>query len=751
MVRRSTSLTGRRFIGCLLVLAAFMGSLPQRAVAAKVDDLDTSLKLIPASASFYSTHLHLGERCQAIVNSRALARLKEMPVVQMGLMLYQLQTMSPDSVPAKIQAVLGDPDSRKTVDFLRSLMAEECFVYADDSVVTMLDVFQRAIGATRYGPMLQQLSGEASDKPTAQLNLLLSSLGEDVDKLGVPNLVFGFKVGDKAAAVEQIKGLEELVLQVLDEAQPKWKSRLKRTKIGEVEYLTFKIDGKMIPWSEITPAIKDALEDEEELADKLIARLKKQVLTIAIGVRDKYLLVSLGVSTDALAKLDQGPRLAGRSEFKPLEKFADRRFTSISYMSQAVHTRMVNSAKDLDDLKKSLDELIPELPLAKDQQKQISKDVAALLKDLEKLMTTPGPVMTFSFTSPQGDEAYQYDWTPYQGLDGSRPLDILSHVGGDPLLAVVGRSKPVTVENYDLLVKWVGVGQRYFEEYALPTMGDEEHTKYDKFMKGFKPLARRIDKANRTMLIPAMADGQYGFVLDAKLQSKQLVEAMPAADKPFPVPEPALVLGVKDASLLRKGGEEYRTAINGILKLAREQSDSEMPEMVIPKPKVAKLGESEMYSFDLPADWGLDKAIEPNIGLSDKLLVLSVTRKHTERLMAATPLKTTGVLGDPKRSRAMAVHFDWAATVDAITPWADLATEQILDQTGKADDDSAKQQRKAIVSQVHTVLDVLKVLQRVTSESYLEDGSLVTHTVTEWKDVAGKERKASKKTKGKGK
>jgi hypothetical protein len=210
--------------------------------------------------------------------------------------------------------------------------------------------------------------------------------------------------------------------------------------------------------------------------------------------------------------------------------------------------------------------------------------------------------------------------------------------------------------------------------------------------------------------------------------------------------EPALVLGVKDASLLRKGAEEYRLVVNDILKVAREYGKGEMPELVIPKPKVARLGQSELFSFDLPAEWGLDKAIEPNVGLSDKLLVLSASRNHTERLLTATPLKAGGALAGSDRPRVLAVQFDWAATVDALTPWVDLATDQIIDQYSQADDNSAKQQRKAILSQVDTVLDVLKVLQRVTSESYLEDGALVTHAVSEWKDVADEESQGRKAT-----
>lgn len=737
MLRCSTFLASRRFIGGLFVLGVIVVGLAQRSMAAKANDLDNSLKLIPASASVYCTSLHMGERFQAIVKSRAWARIKEMPVVQMGLMLYQLQTMTPDSGPGKLQAILADPESRKTIDFLRGLLAEESFFYADETLVNTVDVLQSALSAMRYGPMLQQLRNGGQADPNAQKQFLLTTLAEEIDKLKAPNIILGFKVADKDVAVDQIARLEKVVALVLEDAQPKWKSRLTRTKIGDVEYLTFEMDGKMIPWNEAGAAIKEAIDDEK-LASKLITRLKKQKLAIAIGVREKYLLVSIGASTDALAKLDQGPRLSSRPELKPLDKFADRRLMSISYISQTIHARLANTPRDLKEAKKWLDQVIPELPLAKDQQKEISQDLAALFKDFEGMLFEPGAILGFCLSADHGNEAYRYDWTPYKRIDGSRPLDLLSHAGGTPLLAVIGRCKPSTIEDYELLVKWLGVGFRYFEEYAVPTMKGDERAKFEKFMTGFKPLIRRIDQANRTMLIPAMADGRYGFVVDTKLQSKHFIKSLPATEKPLPMFEPALVLGVKDASLLRQGAEEYRVTINEILKLLREQSKGEVPELSIPKPKATRLRQGEMFSFDLPAEWGVDKAIEPNVGLSDKLLVLSISRKHAERLLTSTPLKTGGALADASRSRALAFQFDWAAQVDALTPWIDFATGQILDQSNKADDESAKQQRQAIESQVHTVLDVLKVLRRLTGESYIEENAMVTHTVTEWQDVAEK-------------
>ena len=120
------------------------------------------------------------------------------------------------------------------------------------------------------------------------------------------------------------------------------------------------------------------------------------------------------------------------------------------------------------------------------------------------------------------------------------------------------------------------------------------------------------------------------------------------------------------------------------------------------------------------------------MAISDKLAVISASRKHSERLLRATPLAVRGVLAKAAdRPLAVAGWLDWAALVKTATPWVDFAIEQAAGSRGIDED-----QQKGIVSQAHTALDVLGVLRTVTCESYLENGVLVNHTLTEIHDVA---------------
>ena len=70
--------------------------------------------------------------------------------------------------------------------------------------------------------------------------------------------------------------------------------------------------------------------------DRLVERLKELTLVIAIGVRDDFVLVSIGPTTDTLAGLGKGKLLDSRPEFAPMHKFADKRIVSIGLSQQSI-------------------------------------------------------------------------------------------------------------------------------------------------------------------------------------------------------------------------------------------------------------------------------------------------------------------------------------------------------------------------------------------------------------------------------
>ena len=117
--------------------------------------------------------------------------------------------------------------------------------------------------------------------------------------------------------------------------------------------------------------------------------------------------------------------------------------------------------------------------------------------------------------------------------------------------------------------------------------GRERRETTEKFLAAAMPLLDRLDRANRRMLIPSLADGQTGLVVNRKLASKQFVDTQPATEKPLPMIEPALIFGVSDADLLKKAMSDYRFVVNGLITASadrrRPPRSPRTPKMPSPK------------------------------------------------------------------------------------------------------------------------------------------------------------------------
>jgi hypothetical protein len=210
--------------------------------------------------------------------------------------------------------------------------------------------------------------------------------------------------------------------------------------------------------------------------------------------------------------------------------------------------------------------------------------------------------------------------------------------------------------------------------------------------------------------------------------------------------EPAVVLGLSDAEKFRKGLEEYRKLANELIAAIRELApDADIPaDFKIPEPKRTETPAGTIGSFPLPTEWGVDKAIAPSLGISAHVAAMGISPKHVERLLAETPPRLGGVLGNATRPRAAAAAFDWAGLVDAATPWVDLAVRELAPEDRPPGDGPQPEAKKeaskkprpmSTREQVRVGLSLLKTLRGVTCDSAIQDGVMVTHTLIEIRDL----------------
>lgn len=726
---------------CLCVLAAWIGVLfggAERIAPVRGDDNEgpikvirqaepvnqgTSLDWIPADASFYHASLRNREWLEGIANSQAWTKIKGLPAAQLYWKKLQEELSKQDDNPIKqYQEFVKDPENRQLVELFGDMLSREYFVYTDAGFVDLMNLTMQINSASRFGPALTAVTGQNTDLDSnaQQAVLLLRTLSENRDRLKIPNLIVGFQLSDKARAEAQLKRLQTTLEPLL--AAPPLKDRIKPVKIDGQTFLTLSLDGKMIPWDMIS--LKE-FEGQPGEFDKLVKKLKSLTFTIALGVRGQHLLLSVGASTDPLANLGKGKRLSDRPELQPLAKLAGKPLTRITYLSADLANELTTNARDIDAMADMAGQYLKKADLPSDVRDRLQKDLDELARDAKTYFPKSGAHLGFSFTSPRGWESYSYDWSERPARDGSRPLTLLDHIGGTPLFAVVNRVS-YDPESYRRVVKWIKKANDYFDELAVPKLEDEQKEQYKQFAKLAFPLLKRFDDITDKMLLPSLADGQSALVIDAKLSSKQWFKQLPALKSDLRFPEPALVKSISDRDLFKKALEGYRTLINDTAAVIDKANGGEASDFKIPAPEVQKVKLGEIFYYSLPADLGLDRRIMPNFALSETTAVMSLTREHSERLLAKVPLKADLGLIDANRPLVRAVYLDWAGTVDFLAPWVEMGVRQSAAEL-LPEDTPAGEGTEALLQQTRIVFNLLKVFREYSSVTYVEGKALVTH------------------------
>jgi hypothetical protein len=706
------------------------GAVAAESPAKAAKKVATSLQFVPDDVSFYSVSLRGAEQIEIIRQSKAWAKFQSLPAVKSAWAQFDSQWN--DGSLSYVRQIMSLPENEQLVSLLADMHSQEVFMYGDEQFAATLELFQQAYNAAQFsglGKSMRQVKRGGSDDPDdddklAAARAALDALADNLDAVETPGIVIGFRVQDPKVAETQLKRLEVLIRMVLMQA-PELKPRFERQKIGDGNYLTFALDGSLVPWDDV-PFEQIAAEPGQY--DDLMAKLKGLTLAVTLGVRGNFVILSLAESNEHLASLGTDDLLADIEEFEPLAKYADQRLTSIQYLGEDMMARLVGNADDLDNLHEVAEQLLSGTDLDEELQKSILDDVAAMAEDLKAYVPEPGARLAFSFLTPRGIEGYSYDWTLNPQLDGSKPLDLLSHTGGSPLGLVVSRTKAAP-EQYALVVKWMKKAYGYIEKFGVSALDADAKAKYNKMAEKMQPLLARLNKTTAEKLIPALANGQNALVLDDKLTSKQWHETWPETDKPMPMLEVALVLGVTDAKLLKEAMSDYYSIADATIVAMRELNPDQVPaEFKLSRPEVRKTAAGETYAYPLPSEWGVDKQIVPNAGLNEHTAVLSQSLSHTARLLAEKPFQGGGVLSDAKKPMAIAGYFDWAGLVEGFTPWIDYALQQYGQQAalaasgalGDDDDDAGKKTagrtgKQLLIDQVHDLLSIAKTMRTITT------------------------------------
>jgi hypothetical protein len=723
-----------------LVAAALLAALGLTAPGRAADLAGSAAAVVPADAAFLSATLRGREQYDRFVKSNAYAALRDLPAVRRALDSLEDQRSMPGSPFSMAETFMQLPENEQALEVLADMVATDTFVYGEPSCIAFLKLLQRVQEAQGTAPLQAELDGGGSVE-RSQRARITEALVKNIDLLVVPDVVWGFRTTKVEAAKSQIKRIEVL-LKFATQQNPDLADALARKKVAGGEVVTFTIHGDQLPWGDIERELARDGADDAGL-EKVLDKARSLDLVIALGVIGDRVILSVGDSTDHLEKLAiPGSGRKGLLDTKPFAKLVahkDKPVTGIGYLSDEFADLNTDSAKSgFAMLGRVVDEVAAggDLPPAAIAEARKLLDTTS--KALTKRLPEPGPWLSFSFLADTGYEGYAWDWSRNQALDGSRRLDLLGHVGGAPLAAIVSRIKsdPALLDELSALAAG---GWKLFKEHGLPRLDAEAREQAEEFDEHVVPLGGKFVDVLAKKILPALADGQVGFVIDAKTKTARPQKDLPESAEPLPLVEPAIVLPLGNAKLFREALSDVFALADEVVDAVRDMDpDALPPGYEVPEPEKSKVEAGSIWTFAL-AGAGLDEQVRPAIGIGEKAAVFSLVPKQAGRLLADTKLETGSQLATFEEPLAGAAALDFAGLVDAIRPWVVYVTRYgcalqrdgrvEADETLTADDETAE--AKEALEHVAVVLEVAKCLRAATAETTITDEAKVTH----WRNV----------------
>ena len=748
----------------------------------------SGVTVAPADAAFFSATLRAREQFDALVASNAYKSLLALPGVKRALDSLEEQRTMPGSPLSMIETFMQLPENEQAAEVLRDMVATDTFVYGEPSCIPLIRLARKLQQAQQAAGLLapdgagieidffdgdledvEDDADEAEDDEAAapraptrimpvrladateelapeqlQKRLVAETLVDNLELIVVPDVVWGFKTKKREAGASQLKRLEVLA-KLFTQANPDLADSLARKKIGKGEFVTFTLEASSLPWTELREQMADEVGDVEGL-DKVVERLESLDLVVALGMLDDWVLLSIGDSTDHLQKLtiaNDKPATAGslldQKPFVPLLAHKDRRVTGVNYMSGELTAALAAAADDLDPMLDALPDAAEAAGYPAAAAEAARDWLGEAAADYGKRLPVPGPWMSYSFLGDQGYEGYVWNWARNQPVDGSKRLDLLEHAGGAPLAVVVSRLKSDPAL-FDDLAAFVAGGLDLVRDSGLPGEDEETAELFSEFDEHLAPIGEKFVAALREKIIPSLADGQVGFVIDAKSKTKKPQRDLPASADPLPLPESAIVLPLADPKLFREGLNDLFALSDELVDAVRDMNPDAVPaDYRVPDPEKSKAEGGSVWSFSLQGS-GLDDQLRPSIGVGEKAAVLSLAPNQAARMLVANKLETGSGLATFEEPLAGAAALDFAGLVDALKPWivygvrywcvSERESGQVDPDEDLAADDENEQAKEAL-QHVGVVVEAIKCLRAAVAETSFVDDAVVTH----WRNV----------------
>jgi len=675
-----------------------------------------SLEAVGAAAwltratAFYSASFRLAEQVEAVAKSRAFARVLGLPLVQQLL----AQARSHPLYEPALQQIRENPLVRDGLKLAGDAFSTEVFVWGGEPCISL----QRAVQSVYLSLILAGVREETSrgDSKERPAKLVIAAVLENEKALRFPPLMAGFRL----SRPEEARSYLESALQGLEGKLP-----LAREKIKDHENYVLRFSGKMLP----PPAREEMARGfrSEGVPDGDIERfeayLDSLTLVITAGIRNDYLILSLGPDTKHLEALGDGPSLAASAAISPVLRHMKKGLASLGYLDPRLNLNGKLDPGEMAKMARGLLESLPREKLPEGIAAKVEKDARAFIEDLNRFLPDPAPIVMASFLE-KGFETFTFQARGTSGVDSGKPLSIAARAGASPPAAIALRPRP-RLEEYRTLARWLKTAYAYFDEYAVPAIPEGERGDFEKFRKLFLPAIAELHEITETLLLPAIDGGEELLAIDAEGVLRLWPTDGRKLERPIRYPRPAGAIEVKDPEKLRTACSRYRDAVNRFLAQASKELGG--TRFQIPPPVTRPHAGGTLYTYPIPTPLGPE--LEPHAVLTEKYLVLSLFPAQSQAMLEGKWEPSSGTVPlDAPSGRIVRADLE---------SWTRLLVEDLGVVSAELAKDEEIPADQVPMIQLHLggLGDALRALRSYSARTYEDEGVEVHHSWLEIRDI----------------
>ncbi len=639
----------KNFATILIVLAIVLCAAVVLIVLVTEEQRDTELTeemreelgaalLVERNVNLYLAGKNVFGRMRGIWESNAMQRVYGLPTVKQALAMAK---MNPE-YQEFMRTVTRHPLFVEGEPVLKDGLSDEVFVCADDHLAPFLNAVRTVNSTQQFASLMDEFSDSEPDVlQEKRQEALFEALKREKENLQFPNFLIGMKV-------TQVEDAEQFIRKALDSLPAEMRERGEWETVDEHEFYVMTLTGDMLP-EEMKREIANEIDNPKH-AEVIDDFLRDQNLNVAVGLKNDYLLFSLGRSlaaVESFAVAEQNS-LAASNALEPLRLSFHPSLLGVSYASEQLMAG-VSGAGQMDEVGESVKRAVRAVPADKRPEgieERVERDMAELQKDLRKYMVEPSPFLQFSFAN-QGIETFKIK--PAWRVD-SEPLSILRFRGQNPLFFRAS-SGVKTADVYSLLEKWLAKGYGYVNDWAVPQMLAEDQEQFRKIEAVFLPFLKDCSRINRTQLIPAVDGGQSLSVADTQGTLKN-TEFQANSSNALPIPRVGFVIQLNDAELFQRAMAGYYDAAQEVLGRMRESELMGDATAGLSLPSVP-VTEDGLYYCALP--WDLGEDVFPCAGFADDVLFLSTSKAMNVELRSPVSPPENEVVDLAQPAAAVAV------------------------------------------------------------------------------------------------